>query len=110
MYSNIYFNVFFHQDFTDWRPSSFEHKKKLKKGNEEKGKQERSLGAAGEGAISPVEGGRRHTPATFPRTKTASMPRAQKMALENLRTQLTFSDTEEVDILQMKRNDNDIEV
>ena len=45
---------------------------------------------------------RHHTPSTFPRTKmSSSMPLSQKLALENLRTHLTFSDGEEVGMAVM---------
>ncbi|XP_071088447.1 pericentriolar material 1 protein-like isoform X2 [Haliotis cracherodii] len=80
-------------DFSDWRPNSQSvdvKRRKKSKGNPER-EREQSLSLD-----SPPhrEGEKKQrTPSTFPRTKfTPSTPTQQRVALENLRQQLTFSD------------------
>ncbi|XP_052793086.1 pericentriolar material 1 protein-like isoform X3 [Mya arenaria] len=79
-------------DFSDWRPSgSQDQTKRRKKGNPE-WEREQSLIVE-----SPPPSERKHgTPRTFPRTKmTPTTPTSQRLALENLRQQMTFSDQED---------------
>ena len=81
------------QDFSDWRPSgSQDQTKRRKKGNPE-WEREQSLTQE-----SPPPSERQHgTPRTFPRTKiTPTTPTSQRLALENLRQHMTFSDQEDV--------------
>ena len=114
------------QDFFDWRPSStFDNTgaRRMKKANQAKeqnkglewerkrervSERERSLeskGATGGSGgkrerPSPKEGrgNKPHSPSTFPRTKGPGLPPSQKVALENLRQQLSYSDAEEVGV------------
>ena len=85
----------FVQEFSDWQPSSaFDSGKRIKKGNEEK---ERERGQSQEGSSQGGDRTRQKTPSTFPRTKmTATTPLAERLALQNLRQHLAFSDNEEV--------------
>ncbi|XP_060588988.1 pericentriolar material 1 protein-like isoform X2 [Ruditapes philippinarum] len=79
-------------DFSDWRPTgSKDQTKRRKKGNPE-WEREQSLTQD-----SPPPSERQHgTPRTFPRTKlTPSTPTSQRVALENLRQAMTFSDQED---------------
>ena len=91
------------QDFFDWRPSSTFDNRRIKKGNQEKeqDKEMDRLSAQG-GPTSldsspPADRSKRHTPATFPRTKLSPLNSAsQRRALEELKQQLLFSDADEV--------------
>ncbi|KAH3829898.1 pericentriolar material 1 protein-like isoform X2 [Dreissena polymorpha] len=79
-------------DFSDWQPSGAKDQtKRRKKGNPE-WEREQSLSME-----SPPPPERQHgTPRTFPRTKiTPTTPTSQRIALENLKQQMTFSDQED---------------
>ncbi|XP_053399542.1 pericentriolar material 1 protein-like isoform X2 [Mercenaria mercenaria] len=79
-------------DISDWRPAgNKDQTKRRKKGNPE-WEREQSLTQD-----SPPPSERQHgTPRTFPRTKiTPSTPTSQRVALENLRQAMTFSDQED---------------
>ncbi|KAK3606346.1 hypothetical protein CHS0354_041982 [Potamilus streckersoni] len=79
-------------DFSDWRPSAhFDQTKRRKKGNPE-WEREQSLSQD-----SPPSSERQHgTPRTYPRTKiTPNTPTSQRVALENLKQHMTFSDLED---------------
>lgn len=91
------------QDFSDWQPSSaLEAGKRRKKAKanpererekERERERERSLSQDS----SPQAAEKQHrTPSTFPRTKGTQA--GQKLALENLRQHMTFSDLEDVSI------------
>ena len=85
--------TFLTQDFSDWKPSApFDNTKRRKKGNPER-EREQSLS---QDSPPPFEHHQR-TPSTFPRTRiTPSTPTSQRIALENLRQHLTFSDLDDV--------------
>lgn len=93
----------FPQDFSDWRPSgSQDQTKRRKKGNPE-WEREQSLTQE-----SPPPSEKRHgTPRTFPRTKvTPSTPTSQRLALENLRQHMTFSDQEDVRLYLLSESES----
>ncbi|XP_064636213.1 pericentriolar material 1 protein-like isoform X3 [Lineus longissimus] len=89
-------------DFSDWRPSSmFDSSKRIKKENPEKERDKEKEKGQSLLHESPDRSDHRHhrhrTPSTFPRTKmTANTPASQRVALEKLKTQLNFSDQDEV--------------
>ncbi|XP_041358964.1 pericentriolar material 1 protein-like isoform X2 [Gigantopelta aegis] len=78
-------------DFSDWKPTtqSLDGKRKKKsKGNPER-EREQSLSLDS----PPQTEKKQHTPSTYPRTRiTATTPTSQRVALENLRQHMTFSD------------------
>lgn len=79
-------------DFSDWRPlGNQDQTKRRKKGNPE-WEREQTLTQD-----SPPPSERKHeTPRSYPRTKiTPSTPTTQRVALENLRQAMTFSDQED---------------
>lgn len=80
-------------DFSDWKPAgNKDQTKRRKKGNPE-WEREQSLTQDSPPSSEKHQG----TPHTFPRTKiTPSTPTAEKVALENLRQAMTFSDQEDV--------------
>lgn len=87
--------IFSTQDFSDWKPRApIDNTKRRKKGNPER-EREQSLCLD-----SPPPSEQVHrTPSTYPRTRiTPSTPTSQRVALENLRQQLTFSDNDDVSI------------
>lgn len=79
-------------DFSDWKPRApIDNTKRRKKGNPER-EREQSLCLDS----PPPSDQTRRTPSTYPRTRiTPSTPTSQRVALENLRQQLTFSDNED---------------
>ncbi|XP_062615320.1 pericentriolar material 1 protein-like isoform X1 [Saccostrea cucullata] len=79
-------------DFSDWKPRApIDNTKRRKKGNPER-EREQSLCLDSPPPSEKI----RHTPSTYPRTRiTPSTPTSQRVALENLRQQLTFSDQED---------------
>ncbi|XP_074651990.1 pericentriolar material 1 protein-like isoform X3 [Tubulanus polymorphus] len=91
-------------DFSDWRPSlGYNSGKRIKKENpdKERDKKEKSLITQD----SPPSHIRHHTPSTFPRTRiTVDTPVAERMALENLKQQLNFSDGDELSVDSGERN------
>ncbi|XP_005091182.1 pericentriolar material 1 protein isoform X2 [Aplysia californica] len=81
-------------DLSDLRPTNLtgdSKRRKKSKGNPER-EREQSLSMD-----SPPHGdGKQHTPSTYPRTKlTPSTPTSQRVALENLKQHMTFSDLED---------------
>lgn len=89
--------IFSTQDFSDWKPRApIDNTKRRKKGNPER-EREQSLCLDS----PPPSDQTRRTPSTYPRTRiTPSTPTSQRVALENLRQQLTFSDNEDVSITE----------
>lgn len=87
--------IFSTQDFSDWKPRApIDNTKRRKKGNPER-EREQSLCLDSPPPSEQI----RHTPSTYPRTRiTPSTPTSQRVALENLRQQLTFSDIDDVSI------------
>ncbi|XP_055958711.1 pericentriolar material 1 protein isoform X2 [Patella vulgata] len=81
-------------DFTDWRPNSAStdsKRRKKSKGNPER-EREQSLSLDS----PPQRDKKPRTPSSFPRTKIGpSTPTSQRRALENLRSRMTFSETDE---------------
>ncbi|XP_056010025.1 pericentriolar material 1 protein-like isoform X3 [Ostrea edulis] len=79
-------------DFSDWKPRApIDNTKRRKKGNPER-EREQSLCLDSPPPSEQI----RHTPSTYPRTRiTPSTPTSQRVALENLRQQLTFSDIDD---------------
>ncbi|XP_059147361.1 pericentriolar material 1 protein-like isoform X2 [Physella acuta] len=80
-------------DLSDLRPTNLggdSKRRKKSKGNPER-EREQSLSMD-----SPPHDQKHHTPATYPRTKiTPSTPTSQRVALENLKQHMTFSDLED---------------
>jgi hypothetical protein len=79
----------------------FDSSKRIKKENPEKERDKEKEKGQSLMHESPDRADQRHhrhrTPSTFPRTKmTANTPASQKVALEKLKTQLNFSDQDEV--------------
>ncbi|XP_013397504.1 pericentriolar material 1 protein isoform X3 [Lingula anatina] len=98
-------------DFSDWRPGGapFDQSRvRAKKGNPEREKEkEQSLSLES----TPVHEQKHRTPFTFPRTRiTASTPASQRVALENLKQQLTYSDAEEISTDGERNNERHVPI
>ncbi|CAG2190437.1 PCM1 [Mytilus edulis] len=94
-------------DFSDWKPSrTFDNSKRRKKGNPER-EREQSLSQD-----SPPPSEQQHrTPSTYPRTRiTPSTPTSQRVALETLKQQLTFSDNEEASLDGERNNERSVPI
>ena len=95
--------VYLQQEFFDWRPSAAFDNSRIKKGNQEKAQEvagtvtsEQEQQSLTLDSSPPERGRKSRTPSTFPRTRPTPGTMWERMAMENLRQQLSFSDTDEV--------------